>query len=430
MLRDVLDDGAHDAPQGPLGLLKNNSRMRRLTAAVLVSAIGDPFSQAVSLVLLYQATRTPLAIAAAYGVEMLGTLTVGSLIGAAADRVDRRRLIVGLEIIRLLVVASLPLVTGISVFLLYPFLCVLASIEAVVQPARQAAVPELVSPEEVNSANALLMTALTLAQAVGFAIAGAALISLSNARMLYFADAATFGVAAVLVATVTGMGGGLATARLRGGVLQAWSVPGGRSLLIVAAATVLFVGMLNPAMLPVAYALSPNGATAFTMLESCLITGGFIGSLIAGRIGRRRRLPAQAFSLWVFGAGVSLAGTGHSVLITGLAVALGAVGNAIYSITNTSGIMDLAVTSNRGSVMSARFTVTRVSMALGLAGGAALTGWFGPLKAFSSVGLGLLSVAAGYSLFLLAMRCGASTHEESRHAVSRDEGDPRESVGN
>src|SRR2546421_10152393 len=118
---NVVDDDLAPAARGPLWLVRHNGRMARLAAAVLVSSIGDPFSQVVSLVLLYQATRAPLAIAAAYGAEMLGVLTTGGLVGAAADRVDRRRLIVGLEVIRFLVVAGLPLVTSFSVYFLYPF---------------------------------------------------------------------------------------------------------------------------------------------------------------------------------------------------------------------------------------------------------------------------------------------------------------------
>jgi MFS family permease len=375
--------------------------MARLTAAVLVSSAGDPFSQAVSLVLLYQATRAPIAIAAAYGAEMLGVLTVGVLIGTVADRVDRRRLIVWLEASRFLIVASLALVTSISVFLLYPALFLLASIEALVQPARQAAVSEVVSGKEVNAANALLMTAVTMAQATGFAVAGMGLAHFSNPRLLYLVDALTFATASMLIATLNGLGGGVITTRLQGGVLRAWAVPGVRPLLVVAGGTVLFVGMLNPSLLPVAYALSGSGPTAFTLLEVCLITGAFLGSLLASRVEQSKRLKAQAISLWIFSAGVFSVGVSPSFLFAGVAVAISGVGNALYSVTNTSALMDTAASTNRGTVMSARFTVTRATMALGLAIGAAAASWLGPLRAFSSFGLGLLLVAGMYTAFML-----------------------------
>jgi MFS family permease len=413
MLGSVVDDSTVPARQGPLGLARHNSRMAKLAAAVLVSSAGDPFSQAVSLVLLYQATHAPLAIAAAFAGEMLGVLTVGGLIGAVADRVDRRRLIVRLEATRFLIVVTLPVVTSISVFLLYPFLFLLASIEALVQPSRQAAVPELVSKGGVGAANSLLMTAVTVGQASGFAMAGVALAHVSDPRPLYLVDAFTFAAAAALVATLNGMGGGLVTTRLRGGVRRAWAIPGVRPLLVVAAATSLFVGMLNPTILPAAYALSSNGPTAFTLLQVCLIGGGLIGSVAAGRIARGNRLAALAISVWVFAAGVFGVGISPSFLLAGLAVAISGAGNAVYLVTNNSALMDAAVSTNRGTVMSARFTVTQATNALGLAIGAAVAAWFGPLRAFSGFGLGLLIVAAVYTAFLAMQARGVGFGRET-----------------
>jgi MFS family permease len=401
MLKNVVAGGTLPSLQGPLGLVRHNKRMARLAAAVLVSSAGDPFSQAVSLVLLYQATRAPLAIAAAFGAEMLGVLAVGALIGAVADRLDRRRLIVRLEMVRFLIVLALPLVTSISVFLLYPSLFLLAAIEALVLPSRQAAVPELVAVGEVGAANALLMGAVTGAKAAGFALAGIALAHVSDPRLLYVVDAFTFAAAAMLVATIGGMGGGIVTTKLHAGFRRAFAMPGLRSHLVLAAAIALFVGMLNPALLPAAYALSANGATTFTQLQVCLITGGLAGSAVAGRFGPQRRLIVLAISLWIFAVGVFAVGASSGFLLAGLAVAVSGLGNAIYSIMNNSALMEAATSSNRGTVMSARFTAGQVTNAVGLVAGATITGWLGPLRAFSTFGLGLLLLAGVYSAFLL-----------------------------
>lgn len=374
--------------------------MASLAAAVLISSAGDPFSLTVSLVLLYKATRSPLAIAAAFGVEMLAVLMVGALIGAAADRVDRRRLIVRLEVARFLLVGSLPFVVGVSVFLVYPALFVLGAVQALVQPSRQAAVPELVAPGEIGAANSLLLTAITLGEATGFALAGLALAWLQDPRPLYLADAATFAASGLLVATIGKMGGGIVTTRLRGGLRRAWSVPGARPLLVVAAATVFFIGMLNPALLPVAYVLSVNGPTAFTTLQVCLIAGAFVGSLAAGRIGRATRIVALSTSLWVFSAGILAVGISPQLWPAALGVAVSGVGNAVYSVTNNSALMEAADSTILGTVMSARFTLTQAAKAIGLAAGAGLTAWLGPRLAFAAFGIGLAVVAAAYSAFL------------------------------
>lgn len=386
--------------RGPLGLARSNPRMGRLTGAVLVSSVGNPFSQTVSLVLLFQATRSPLAVGAAFGVEMLAVLTVGLLIGAVADRVDRRRLIVRLEVARGVLVAVLPLLVTVSVFLLYPALFLLGAMQALVQPSRQAAIPELVGPGEVGAANSLLLTAVTVAEAAGFALAGTGLVYLKDPRPLYLADALTFLVAAALVATLGDMGGGIHTTRLRGAVPRAWSRPQLRPLLLVAVGAVLVIGMLNPSLLPLAYLLSTNGPSAFALLQVCLIGGAFCGSLAAGRISARRQIPALAAALWVFAAGVFAVGLSPSLGLAAAAIALSGIGNAVYSVTNNSALMETADSSTRGTVMSARFTLTQTAKALGLAGGSVLTTWLGAQVAFLTFGLGLTLLAGAYSAFL------------------------------
>ncbi|OLB92986.1 MAG: hypothetical protein AUI15_19605 [Actinobacteria bacterium 13_2_20CM_2_66_6] len=60
-------------------------------------------------------------------------------------------------------------------WLIFPILLVLSSINAVVQPARQAAIPTLVPIGQVGKANAMVAATTMLSGAVGFGLAGAIL---------------------------------------------------------------------------------------------------------------------------------------------------------------------------------------------------------------------------------------------------------------
>ncbi|MDQ6772081.1 MAG: MFS transporter [Candidatus Dormibacteraeota bacterium] len=388
------------AGPGAMRLLRRNNRMARLTGAVLVSSIGDPLSLTISLVLLYAATGSPVAIAGAYMAQMAGVLAVGGLLGAVTDRVDRRRLIVGLEIARWVLVASLPLATLVSVFALYPALMLLGATESLVEPARQAAAAELVDQHEVGTANSLLLTALSLGQAIGFAIAGLALVHLSNPRLLYFGDAVTFLAAGLLVLTLGGLGGGVRTVRLQGGLGRAWRVPGVKPLLIMAGATVFFVGMLNPALLPLSYLLAANGPGAYSVVQICLIAGLFGGSLLAARISTGLRLPAMAVGTALFAIGIFGIWASPGLWPAILGFALSGIGNAVYSVTNISALMQVANTANRGTVMASRFTITQATKALGLGAGAAVTAALGPRSSFALIAAGLLAVGVAFSLYL------------------------------
>lgn len=390
----VSQGGVGLAPRAPFSLVVGNGRMARLTAAVLVSSVGDPLSLTVTLVLLYGATRSPLSIAGAYLAQMAGMIAVGALVGGAADRLDRRKLVVRLEIVRSLVVASLLVLTSVSVFFLFPALFVLGGIEALVQPSRQAAVPEIVDRSEVGAANSLLLTALSLAQALGFAIAAIALTRMQDARPLFLADAVTFAISAALVSSLGNIGGGVTASRIQGGIRRAWHVPGVPPLLVVAGATVFCIGMLNPALLPVAYTLSSNGPSAYAVLQIGLISGLVLGSVAAGWVQPRLRYLALAVSLWTFAAGVGAVAIGGSLTPTTLAVCLSGIGNAVFSVTNSSALMDAATRFNRGTVMAARYTVNQVGKAIGLGAGAAVGMWIGPRLSFAVIAA-VLAVVAG-----------------------------------
>jgi MFS family permease len=384
----------------PHALLRN-ARLTRLYAAVLVSSIGDPFSLTVSLVLVYGATRSSVALAGVYGAQMLGVLTVGSALATAADRLDRRRMIVRLELLRFLLVASLPFATLASVFWLYPAVCVLGGIEALVQPARQAGLADLVEPDQVGPAVSLSQGVASLGQAIGFATAGAALARIADGRPLYFIDAVTFLAAAGVVATLSGLGGGVRMVRLGGGVRRVWAIRAARPLLLVAAATVLFNGMLNPSLLPLAYSFSRNGPGAYGALQVCLILGLLVGSLVAARVPASRRLAALAAALWLFGVAILLVNEMPSLLPLTLPIALSGAASAIYAATNSSALLQVADRYTRGTVMTVRFTISQVTKAVGLGAGALATSWLGPRHAFALIGVGLLVVATTYTAHLL-----------------------------
>jgi MFS family permease len=384
--------------------MRQNRRFTSLTLAVLVSSIGDPLSLTVSLILLLTATRSPLSIAGAYLCQIVSALLVSSLLAPISDRIDRRRLIVSVEVGRCLLVATLPVVTHASVFLLYPALLLLGAAEAVVRPARQAAVPELVGQANVGKANGVMLGAQAVAQSVGYAIAGTLIGILPDSRVLYLGDAATFGAAAALIATVGPMGGGLATTRISGGLRRALRVPRVPPLLLVAGGVVLCTAMLNPALLPLAFRLSNHAPLTYGVIQIALILGILAGSLVAGGFSAERTLVAMAASLWVFGATVAVVGASTSIVIVAASIFLSGVGNAGYSVTNLSALMRASTAENRGTVMAARVAATQAGSVFGLGVGALITTVAGPRATFLVTALLLFGLAGWYSWTLLSAR--------------------------
>jgi hypothetical protein len=379
-------------PGGSPALGYWSPRFGRLSLAVGVSALGDPISLTLSQYLLFRATHSAFALAGIYLSQIAAALLVGLLAGAITDRLDRRSLVVTLEVGRAVVVALLPVATLISPFLLYPALFVVGGVEAIVQPARLAGVPGLVGSQHVERANASLLLLMSLGQAVGFAVAGVLIAFLPEPQLLFFVDALTFAIAGALIMSVGSLGGGIATARLSGAMFRALASPRIRPHLLVAGAVALLASMLAPALLPLSYQLSANGVTVYAWLQVLLILGATVGSLIAHRTGASMRVLTIA--LWIFAFGALGAGLAHSFWLTGAGIAISAVGNALYFIGNQSALLKSADERSRGSVMSARYSVTQMGRVAGLFAGAALTSLFSGTVTLTVIGVLLVVLAA------------------------------------
>lgn len=385
----------------PIGLVRDQPGFTRLTAATFISSLGDPLSLTVSLVLLFSATRSPLSIAGAYLCQIVSGLVVSGLLAPLADRVDRRRLIVRLEVGRCLLVALLPLATHVSVMLLYPALLLLGAAQAIVQSGRQAAIPGLVGDKRVGSANGTILAATSVAQGLGFALAGFLIPVLQDPRLLYLGDAVSFAAAAGLVAIVGPMGGGLTATPLRGGLARTLRIPGAPVLLVVAGVANLCVGMINPSLLPFAYNVSHSGPLVYGLLQVALIAGLLGGSLAAGRVAAPQTRAVLAGSIWTFGAALGLVGGSTTAALAIPAILLSGVGNAGYSVTNVSALVRMAEEGNRGTVMGARVASTQAGNLLGLGVGAGMTTLLGPHATFFAAAGVLLVLAAWYTATLL-----------------------------
>ena len=137
-------------------------------------------------------------------------------------------------------------------------LFILASINAVVQPARQAAIPGLVPAGQVGKANALVVATTMVTSAVGFALA-AAILSLFPLTALFFADAATFVLAAAIVVGIPSLGGGTPSAQVSGALRRTWSIAAARPQLVIGVAAAFFLSISFPALLALAYRVSNSG---------------------------------------------------------------------------------------------------------------------------------------------------------------------------
>jgi len=396
-----------------LRVLRANPWFTSLLTAIGISSIGDPLTQVATLVLIYTATKHDARIVAlAFIVQALATIFMSSVLGGVADKLSRKSLIVTLELLRAAILVATPTLTqvtsasgsfGARWWLIIPVVFVLASINAIVQPARQAAIPGLVPAGQVGKANAIVVATSMLAGAIGFALAGAIWSVFQSLTILFLADAATFALGAVIVLGIPSLGGGTAAAHVSGALRRTWAIVSARPQLVIGTLAAFFIPISFPALLAIAYQVSGNGGQTYSLLEVVLSIGVFAGSIAVGRfvaIGSMRTVGAGLFLTGVFSVAIFMR---PSVALIAVFLFLASIGNPIYAVANQTALMEAADATNRGSVMATRFGLVQTASIVGAAAGGLITSAWGPFAAYGVLGVGLILLA------LYALAAGRST---------------------
>jgi len=382
-------------------VLQSNPAFAQLLGAIGVSALGDPLTQVAALVSIYAATnRDPRAVAVGFIAQALGTVVMSGALGGIADRFSRRTVLVTLESVRAILLLATPLIVPVSVWLLIPVLFGLAAVNAIVQPARDAAIAGLVPNGQVGKANAIVAATTWACAGIGFALAGALLaiaqqIQVSHpTNVLFVTDGVTFALAGLLVLGIKGLGGGAVAARVTGSLRRAWAVDAARPHLVVGTAAAFLIAISFPALLALAYRLNPvSGGLTYSLLEAVLSVGVIVGSVAVSRFSAIGTLRTAGFGLLLTGVFSLAMALFHSPFVIAIALFGASIGNPIYLVGNKTALVEAADPSNRGSVMATRFSLAQTASIAGAAVGGFVTeayGPNGPLVAYGVLAIGLI----------------------------------------
>jgi len=386
-----------------LRVIRANPEFSNLVTAIAISSLGDPLTQVATLVSIYAATRDPRVVALGFITQALGTILMSTVLGGIADKLPRRGLVVALELLRASMLVATPFLIGMHWWFIFPILLFLASMNAVVQPARQAAIPNLVPAGHVGKANAIVAAATMFAGAIGFALAGGILAAFRTTTLLFIVDAATFALAAAVVVGIPTLGGGATKTSVSGALARSWSIVAVRPHLVIGTLASFLLPISFPALLALAYQVSPRaGGQTYSNFELVLSVGIFAGSLAVtrfGAIGTMRTVGAGLFLTGVFSLGILIS---HDPMLIAVALFIASIGNPIYAVANQTAVVEAADPSNRGSVMATRFGLVQTASIIGTAAGGLITQQYGPWTAYGVLGIGLVllsmyAIAAGRS---------------------------------
>jgi MFS family permease len=178
----------------------------KLWAASTTSAFGSGLATIAAPLLVASRTSDPVTVSATFGVAWLPWLLFALPGGVLVDRVDRRRLMIVIDWVRVAAMAVLgaAIVTGrASLGLLFVVLFVVSTGEIVFRSASQAMIPSVVPRASLERANGWLVGGVTLMQQMIAGPLGGFLFVVA-ASAPFFVNAGTYAASALLIGLVAG----------------------------------------------------------------------------------------------------------------------------------------------------------------------------------------------------------------------------------
>src|SRR5438876_8221479 len=173
-------------------------------AGQTISNLGSSFTAFALPLLVFKLTHSPVYLAAATAAYFVPYLLFELVIGAWVDRVDRKRIMILVDLGRGLAIASIPAFdyAGIlSIWWIYAVAFATACMTIAFDSGEFAAVPSLVPKDQLVAANGRIMASYQAASVAGPLLAGL-LVAFVRISDVLFVDAASFGVSAVALATI------------------------------------------------------------------------------------------------------------------------------------------------------------------------------------------------------------------------------------
>jgi len=181
-----------------------SSDFKKFWVGQTISNLGSSFTQWAVPLLVYQLTHSAVSLGVATAATFLPYLLFGLPIGAWMDRVDRKRAMIALDWLNALVILSIPLVAQfghLNVWWIYGVTFIQSTIFIAFSSGEFAAIPSLVSKDDLVTANGRIQATYSAAQVVGPLLAGALISFLPLTWVLAF-DAGSFALSAVSLSLV------------------------------------------------------------------------------------------------------------------------------------------------------------------------------------------------------------------------------------
>jgi MFS family permease len=332
-------------------------------AGQLISTTGTWMQSIAQAWLVLQITGSGVALGITVALQFTPVLLVGAWGGLVADRVDKRRLLVGTQAaagVLALVLGTVTVLGVVQLWMIFVLALGLGAVNALDNPARRAFVVEMVGAEHVSNAVSLSSAMFMAARVIGPAIAGLVIAGF-GVSWCFFANGVSYSAAVIAflamrqneffsVEPVPKRKG-----QLREGLRYAWSTPALRLVLVLTAVIGTLAFNFQVVLPLLAKQTFSGGADTLGVLYASMSIGSVVGALVSAHEARATRRFVLGAAL-AFGAALvaaALAPTfGLELLVL---VPVGAAGIAFTAMAN--GVLQTETAPEMRGRVAALFTV-------------------------------------------------------------------------
>jgi MFS family permease len=404
---------------GRLALLRDPPSFGLLALATLASGLGTWVAFVALTVDVFDRTDSATWVAALFVGDFLPAIVIGFAAGSLVDRMPRRRLMIGCDLVRFAIFAALPLAGSAAVIVALAAVAGFAT--GFFRPAVYAGLPNLVSNDELANANSILQTIENVAWAAG-PIIGGLLVAATGPDVAYLINAGTFLVSAALLAGIPAGRLQAAAAAGRGhwrdladGFALIRRSRALRTILVAWSIVMVATAGANVSEVVLAKEAFDAGDFGYGLLVGATGVGLALGSLLAGSLLEQRALASvYASSIGLLALGMVAAAASPDVWVAAAFVAVVGVGNGAAVVCNALLVQRGVPDELRGRAFTVAMSLNYTVLGLGLIAAGPITDALGP-RAVWAIGGALAAVAA---VIGLTMARGAAARPEPALQVS------------
>ena len=354
-------------------LLRRNPALARLLAGEFISGIGDWLYLVAILVVVYADSNSPVLLGIVGAARILPYVLLSVPAGIAADRFDRRTVLLVTDLARglLMVVLALAVIADAPTIVIVAVSILAACFSTFFGPAIAALLPMLVDERDLGPANSAWATLDNVAFIVGPALAGL-LLATGRLEVAFLLNALSFGVVALVLwrlpvpAAAGGASDGAHTqeseAQIRGwrDLVRPLAGP-----FLLDSTTSIVGGGLGVLIVIISVDQLGAGEAGTGYLNAATGVGGVIAGVVGGALLARRLGVPLLLGGAAGGIGLAWLALAGDLLVAMVAIGVATAGLLLLDVVNTTLIQRIVPDALRGRAMGVLQTTSAVLYSLG-----------------------------------------------------------------